>query len=320
MEEYIVPALGSKPERERARSLLTINGGPLETSVNVSDNGKPCVRFTIEPHMPDSDILEDSPIPGVARGVGADLGWFKQLAAELFPNQEEIEIMKTKMPKDSRSIPRAMTAFDLDGGDRSMKAYFYPVIKNMASGVNTDKVCIEAIKKLEPLGEAFVPALEYIQSYRQIIQPEKALITVLGIDCIDPHQGARVKLYMNPRSNTFEAIEDHLTFGGKAKDKETMDGLAILREMWHLFFDEPQTMDAAYSKPVNVPKSGHQGMVSSWEIKPGVEKPEVKVYVPLFQYFKSDRAIADSLEKAFRLRGWDWGTEGTYRNILADAL
>lgn len=318
-DEHVAPNMGPVPTRTCSRSLLTPNGSPFEVSINLSDAGNPCVRFTFEPYMPKSTGCEDSPLSSIAEAVGADMRWARQFAEEFFETQEEREALLRKMPKDTMSIPRCILAFDLHGGDRTMKAYFYPVIKSIAAGLNSDEASINLLKRLESGGESFVRGLEYIEDWRPISQTP-ATIQVIGTDCIDPTAGARVKIYMHP-DNTFDSVRDHVTFGGKRSDKTTIEGLRILREMWHLLLGEPQgNVSDSLPKPVNVPKSGHKGMCLSWELRPGQELPDVKVYVPLFQYYSTDRAIAKNLGNAFKMRGWAWGIDGGYEDIIEQAL
>ena len=317
LEEQIIPNLGPKPEKARARSLLTPNGTPFEVSINLNDARSPCVRFTFEPHMRQGKAFDDTPVPEIAKSIGADTRWAKQAAAAFFETEEESKALLERMPADTKSLPRCVLAFDLNGSKQSMKAYFYPVIKHIASGINSDEACVDLLKRLQPMGDGFTSPLEYIEEYRTL-QKTPAVIQVLGMDCVDPSMGARVKLYMHP-DNTFDSVRDHVTFGGKKTDETTLEGLEILRNIWHFLINEPSPVDDSFSKAVNVPKSGHKGMTLSWEIKPGEQIPDTKVYVPLFQYFSSDRAIGESLGKAFQTRGWKWGPNGQYEATLGKA-
>ena len=61
-------------------------------------------------------------------------------------------------------------------------------------------------------------------------------------------------------------------------------------------------------------------MTCSWELKSGEDEPEVKLYVPLWQYAASDGEIVRNLGEMFRMRGWQWGGEGEYAKVIADAL
>lgn len=321
LEEYIIPSMGRAPEKSRARSLLTPNGSPFETSLNHSDNGKSSVRFCYEPVFPGSDGVTENPIPAIAEKVGADLRWFNQFAAEFFPSEEDDAVLIEKMPKDTIRIPKVFLAFDLEEDKRTMKAYFYPIIKYMTSKINSDRASFDLIRRLDPVGSSFGPALDLIEDYQKLLYQDPPLTVVIGIDCVSPEAGPRIKIYIEPQSNTWAVVQQHITLGGKLTDKSTLDGLAILRDMWNLMINEPEDreIDEHFAKevPETTPKSS--GACFSWELKPGEAIPDVKIYLSLPQYFKSDKAIAEAIEKVFRKRGWAWGVEGAYKKVVFDA-
>ena len=154
--------MGRAPEKSRARSLLTHHGSPFETSLNHSDSGKSYVRFCYEPVFPGSDGVTENPIPAIAEEVGADLRWFNQFADQFFPSATDDAILIEKVPKDTIRIPKVFLAFDLHEEKRIMKAYFYPIIKYMTSKMNSDRVGFDLIRRLDPLGPSFRPALDLI--------------------------------------------------------------------------------------------------------------------------------------------------------------
>lgn len=321
LEEYIIPRMGRAPDKSRARSLLTPNGTPFETSLNHIDNGKSSVRFTFEPVFPGSDGVTENPIPPIAEKVGADLRWFNQFAAEFFPSEEEEAVLIEKMPKDTIRIPKVFLAFDLEGDKRTMKAYFYPIMKYMASQVNSDRATFDLIRRLDPLGSSFGPALDLIEDYQKLLYQDPPLTVVASIDCVSPEAGARVKIYIEPRSNTWAAVKQHMTLGGKLTDKTTLEGLAILRDMWNLMINEPEDkeIDEHFAKEVPETTPISSGLCFSWELKPGAATPDVKIYLSLPRFIQGDKAIAEAMEKVFRKRGWAWGVEGAYQKVVSDA-
>ncbi|EMR67034.1 putative aromatic prenyltransferase protein [Eutypa lata UCREL1] len=308
------------PDKTRSASLLAANGSPFETSINFSGAGKPCLRFIFEPLMPGRGTLSESPIPRIAEAVGADTRWLEQFAPEYFLANEEVEGVKDKFASNTARIPRCYLAFDLIGDKRSMKAYFSPVLKNMASGRNTDEITLNLIKRLDP---SFGPALDFIQEFKAISQgDEPPLILVAAIDCVAPDAGARVKLYTATPSNSFNTVREYVTFGGRLTDKTTFEGLKVLREIWHLLLNEQDEsrVDDSFSKPVADPNSGHKGLCFSWEIRPGQDVPETKVYVPLFQYSTSTHVITRNLEQVFKKHGWSLGFDGKFEKLVEEAL
>lgn len=313
--------MGLAPSPSRSKSLLTPNGSPFETSLNHSDNGPSTLRFCYEPVFPPSDGVTSNPILPIAEATGADLRWFNQFAASFFPSRDDEEKLLAIMPKETIRIPKVFLAFDLEGGRQVMKAYFYPVIKYMTSGLNSDRATFDLIRRLEPLGSTFGEALDCIEEYQELLYGEKPLTVVVGIDCVAPEDGARIKIYIEPRSNSWASVQQHVTLGGKLTDKTTLEGLAILRDMWNLMINEPEEkeIDGGWEKEVaeTTPKSS--GACFSWELKPGQAVPEVKIYLSLRQFFKTDKGIVEAIEKVFRKRGWAWGVEGAYRKVVADA-
>lgn len=322
LDNYVIPNMGHAPEKSRARSLLTHHGSPFETSLNHSDNGKSYVRFCFEPVFPGSDGVTENPITVIAEKVGADLRWFHQFAAEFFPSESDDVSLLEKVPKDTIRIPKVFLAFDLKEDKQTMKAYFYPIIKYMTSKNNSDRAGFDLIRRLNPLGSSFGPAIDVIEGYQKLLYQDPPLTVVIGIDCVSPEAGARIKVYIEPQSNTLEAVRQHVTLGGKLTDKTTLEGLAILREMWNMMISEPedQEVDDKFSKKILENRPDMSGACFSWELKPGQEIPDVKVYVPLHQYRKSDKEIVEAMEKIFRKRGWAWGVEGAYKKVISDAL
>ncbi|KAF5667258.1 tryptophan dimethylallyltransferase 2 [Fusarium heterosporum] len=321
LDKYIIPTMGRAPEKGLARSLLTPNGSPFETSLNISDSGKSYVRFCYEPVFPGSDGVTENPIPKIAEKVGADLHWFNQFADEFFPSEEDAAILAEQMPKDTIRIPKVFLAFDLKEDKRTMKAYFYPAIKYMTSKKNSDRAGFDLIRRLHPLGPSFGPALNVIEAYQKKLYQDPPLTVVIGIDCISPEEGARIKIYIEPQSNRWEAVQEHITLGGKLKDETTLQGLGILRDMWNILINEPEGKEIAndFSKEILHKKPGTSGACFSWELKPRQDIPEVKIYVPLNQYFGNDKDVTGAMERIFRRRGWAWGVEGRYNQIISDA-
>ena len=270
--------------------------------------------------MPDDDDFTSSPIPAIAEAIpGSDMTWFHQFREKLFPTFEERIRIEKEMPPVIGHIPCVFLAFDLDGGDMSMKAYFSPLLKTMASpGPNYDLETVEMLKGLKPYGEALTPALEAIEEYRNL-KTEESVITVVAIECINP-ENARVKLYTTPPSTTFDALRDYITFGGKLQDQETLKGLDILREIWHFLINEDDEVEDSFSKQLIVSDSGHKGVCCSWEIRVGQKYPDTKVYVPLFQYFKNDRDVAKMMTKVFAKLGWEWRSSSKYSDLVENAL
>ncbi|RYP64706.1 hypothetical protein DL771_008663 [Monosporascus sp. 5C6A] len=330
IEDHVIPNVGARPTSLDAVYVVSHFGSStFEASINLNDKGKPCVRFTFEPHGPlaNSAAATAPPTQGypykqvlsIADAVRADLRWFDELAAEFFlSSEQEVAAVKAMMPPNLARVPQYYIALDLNGGQRQMKVYFCPLIKQMTTGINSDEATFNVLNRLNP---GFAAPLKVIGDFRATC-PEPLAIQMIGIDCVAPEAGARVKLYTRTESNAWDNIRHHVTLGGRRNDETTLNGLEILGEIWNLLLDESEdTADSSVSKPVNDPTNvWHTSIIYSWEVQPGKDLPDVKVYVPLWQYSRSNRAIAGNLEEVFRKQGWSWGTDGTYRKSVVDAL
>ncbi|KAF1952763.1 aromatic prenyltransferase [Byssothecium circinans] len=263
-KDYIIPHIGPKPTAG-ADYLLAHTGSILETSINFSDARLPIIRFIFQPLL----------IGGIPKAIGADMTWYQE-----------------------KKILDCLLGFDLHLDKRSMKAYFAPMYKHLLTGENTDQTIFALLKGLQPLGEGFVPALKKLEEFRAA-EPQRN-IDVVGIDCIKPEDGARVKLYTRlfPNLNAFATVEHHLTLGGRVTDETTLKGVELLRGIWHLLLDEPEgfTQGTTHKQETDA-GSPHSGIMISWELQPFKESPSPKLYVPLWKFSNSNKSIAERYEK-----------------------
>lgn len=247
--------------------------------------------------------------------------WFQQFAEVLVASDEEKKVLKAKLPPQLARIPDCLLGFDLHPSSRSMKAYFAPMYRHILTGENTDETLFSLLKGLKPLGEGFVPALEKLEQFRKA-EPQRN-IDVVGIDCIKPEDGARVKLYTRlfPNLNAWSTVEHHLTLGGRVTDETTLQGIEILKDIWHLLLDENEGFTGANThKEETDAGSPHSGIMISWEVQPFKESPSPKLYVPLWKFSNNNKSIAQRYEKILERFGWSWGKSGKYSSAIEDAL
>ena len=265
-------------------------------------------------------IFQPMGITGIPEAVGADMDWFHQTAAIFCLSEEEKATLKAKVPQLS-TIPQYLIGFDLDPESRALKAYFAPMYKHILTGEDTDKLIYDLVKRLNPLGERLVPALRKVEEFRAE-EPQRP-VDCIGIDCIKPSDGARFKLYTRlPQSkNNFSFIKHQMTLGGRLSDATTLEGLEHLRGIWHLLFDEADEAwtERDESKEEREHEGPHFGLLLSWELQPGNEAPIPKLYVPLWKFARSNRAIADNYTKIFQRWGWSWGEGDKYRGVIERA-
>ncbi|KAH8756391.1 TdiB protein [Diaporthe sp. PMI_573] len=244
-----------------------------------------------------------------------DLGWAEQFVEALFPSNEEemarvLERSRTELPPPLDHALTFNMAVDLRGGARSMKAYMFPMAKNLASGRDRDArdAGLDAIRNLKPYGDRLAPAVDFLDSYWDQF-PERLTLDMIGMDCIDPSK-ARIKIYAHISArNSWKVVRDFVTFGGQATDPERLKGLDLLRSIWNLLRNEQGPVDDDFDKPLRHPTSFLGSIMFSFEIVPGRQIPDVKVYVPMWQYAPSDGHVARNLISAFRELGWQQTAE-----------
>ncbi|KAK3947144.1 aromatic prenyltransferase [Pseudoneurospora amorphoporcata] len=67
--------------------------------------------------------------------------------------------------------------------------------------------------------------------------------------------------------------------------------------------------------------AGPKSLVTGYEMRPGKEEPEVKVYLPLMHFFDTEEAVVEALEEVWT--GFGWGAElgkGGYGEAMREAF
>ncbi|KAF6836986.1 tryptophan dimethylallyltransferase [Colletotrichum plurivorum] len=311
LAEIIVPSLGPNPAAAPTKPLLTADGSLFEPSWNITDSGSSSIRFSFEPLGRNGGTASDPFAQKIVHAIlpalrmvshGVDMRWFEQFMSALFLNETETKAVLQKLPKGTRA-PTSFLAFDLDGFKAVFKAYFFPVLKHIATGASTESVTFNSIRSLSPGGELLKTSADATEEYLKNA-PFPIPVEMIALDCIDPAAGARAKLYGRTQSNAFSVVRHVVTLGGQIDDDVTLEGLEILRSIWHLLHNESEPYSDDFDKQPKVRDTLHKGICYGFELKPGASWPEVKAYVPLWQYADSDAVVAANMAKAFRSRGW----------------
>ncbi|RYP13114.1 hypothetical protein DL767_010873 [Monosporascus sp. MG133] len=323
VRDTVIPRIGPKPG---TKSLWTYHGSPFEFSINLTDAAEPFVRFVFDPvggeigdgskPLPQEALF--SMLPGLVEATQADMGWFNQIKDWLFLKEEEVPAVRAQWSAFPR-VPQIFFAIDLHGGHRSMKAYMFPTSKACATGQSSVDLVFDNVKRLEPYGETFAPALDSMKEYfGKSLEP--LALDCLALDCVDP-ESARVKIYAQAKLNAFRTVEHVATFGGKRRDETTLRGLESLRKIWHLLLNEPRMAedDDFAAAPVD-PDSRYKTLSYSWELRQGQEWPDLKIYIHLWLHAKDNHVMLDNWEKIFKANGWEWGSHDSYRAMIEDAL
>lgn len=308
-KDHVIPHIGPKPKSGGAY-LLAHTGSVIENSINFSDKLKtPLIRFIFQPMG----------IEGIPEATNADMGWFHQTARTFCLSDAEKATLKEKVPELS-AIPQYLVGFDLEPDERrTFKAYFAPMYKHILHQADTDQLIYDLVRSLHK-GETLIPALEKIEAFRKE-EPQRP-VDCIGIDCIKPEEGARFKLYTRlPKdTNNWSFMKHQMTLNGRLTDETVLEGLEILKAIWHLLFDEPEGLAEEDRSKVEMHTDGpHFGLLLSWELQPGKADPIPKLYVPLWKFAKSNKAIGENWTKVFQKWNWSWGNDGKYMQDIEKA-
>ncbi|CAK4002025.1 aromatic prenyltransferase [Lecanosticta acicola] len=332
--DSLLPHLGPRLPHPHTKAVLTVANMPLGFSVNLSDARKPIARMEIEPLDATSGSAED---PFAAKCIPAcfttlvngmttpvDTRWAHQLRVAFTPTAEESAIAKPRLRPGIQRISLAYFGITFDGDNRAMKyctshlpKFFGTVSAESNNATNSDAFLFSAVRRLEPGGEALSPSLDAIQHYFQNEKHAKLPSPILfaGLDCIDPSR-ARVKMYGRTHTTAFSNVRNIMTLGGRAVTEETTEFLARLRSIWHLLLNDPKFKDDEdYDRPPLDPNTQRTGLLVSFEVSALVPTPDIKIYVPFWQYHETDVQAIHNLEQVFSLLGWDWGS-GKYGDLL----
>ncbi|POR31661.1 Dimethylallyl tryptophan synthase [Tolypocladium paradoxum] len=339
LSEYVLPNLGPRPSVAHTRSFLTQTGSPFQPSINLNSE-KPQVRYCWEllgPHGgSDSDPLGVEAAREILSYLSTAFGfctrWSDAWLSAFAPTVEEAKELQVKLPRwlssvipagaevpSLKRLPFVFVAFDLSGPKTSIKAYFNPKAKEIVTGEPATDVTWNVLRSLTPsLNAASIDVLEQFLAERAV----PGTVELVGVDCVDEASlsDARVKIYVYTWNNSFNTVRDYVTLGGLLQDKTTLKGLAILRDIWHLLLQEPEGLDDDYNKPVNDNSIFYQKLYFSFEMRPGREFPEVKTYLPTWNYVRSDEATVQNYEEIFRKCGYELGDKGRYRKLFESAF
>lgn len=138
---------------------------------------------------------------------------------------------------------------------------------------------------------------------------------MLGVDLVDPER-ARLKVYLDVNSNSWNAARDVMTLGGRLNDEVTLKGVEILRSIWPLLRDEPESTDDDFSKPPVIPSVSFPGQQYSIEITAGNSVPEIKIYAPLMQFTKTTQRAEQNMYKILQKLNHPWGSNGKLETAM----
>ncbi|OCK77494.1 aromatic prenyltransferase [Lepidopterella palustris CBS 459.81] len=312
LQSHVLPRLGDAPSPDAFahwKSLLTNDGSPLEYSWKWnSKDGNPEIRYCIEAIGSQAGKSEDPvnyfeteklllQLAPVLPGL--DLTWFEHFTKAFDMHRETNTNGKPEGPRTSMFI-----AFEHLDDRVVVKTYFLPSEDGRGSPP-TFATFANAARTLSSNTKALEEVLKYVSSdpHGSTLIPD-----MLAIDCIEPSK-SRLKLYVGSTHTSFESIISVMTLGGKIKNVE--NGIDQLRELFGLVLglkkDFSWSDDTLVQDPFDAnlahPFDLYRNMTYYFDIAPGSALPDVKFYIPVIRYAKSDNDVAAGLARFLRLHG-----------------
>lgn len=312
----VLPKIGHFPYTCRphacaqSRSILTYDGSPIEYSWkwNSSENDHPEIRFCVEPagynqgnnKLPGSKLrATDGILTQLAKRLpNIDLEWYHHFqdslrispCADSFPPEDTL-------PGQGRR-PRMPLAFEFTPKGIVTKVYFTPpaTSDNMPSFNSfADAVRPICYKETAALDEF----MAYLSSdpVGATLRPD-----VLAIDCISALK-SRIKLYAGTPMTTFTSAISTITLGGRIPAAQSS-----IDDLWALFC-AVLGLDDKFSRDDELPVQNpfqpsrahdadyYSGLLYYFNLAPGAQLPDVKLYLPVIRYGRSDADIAIGLQQ-----------------------
>jgi DMATS type aromatic prenyltransferase len=320
----IIPALGPGPSAwQNWTPNLTHNNSPFEPSWNLQGD-KRQVRFTFEPIGPYAGTRTDPtnqilPLAFVGCLAGENicprlnLDWWHHFTEEFFVSPSDSDIATTTiLLPDGKVPPTCFLAFDLPSTEFApvVKPYLFPHRRALLERKSTKEVMFDAVKKLHSPTSSILLALSMIENFLSSrgddIFPRSGLqqsrnspgigstskgmsVEMLTFDCIEPSQ-ARIKIFAKTHNTSFANVREIYTLGGRLRSPEIAEGGKVLKDFWRCLFGLSENWDEKEMQLVGF-------LFFGFEIQPGKEYPEVKVYVPSWTCDIGDVEIGRSLDK-----------------------
>jgi DMATS type aromatic prenyltransferase len=308
--QSVAPYLGQRPIQGQLppwRSFMTDDFSPLEYSWSW-EKSRPVIRYSFEPIGAKAGTALDpynheGPMEWVDhicqhhKLPSANWQWFTHLARAFYqdpcsPVAEQAPIYAPRVSSPSS----VFVGFDLGSNGLMGKMYLVPVIAEQ-TGQSRLTVLNDALRTLPNCRELL--AYKYLDRFLQI-RNKTDPVHILGVatDCTDL-ANSKLKIYFRSPVTTFASVKDTLTAGGTVtlwNDNQ----LGELRDLWFRLLGLPPDFPEDRELPEKTHETG--GILYNYDIKPGNQQPETKVYIPVRHYGKNDIAIARELVGFLRAR------------------
>ncbi|CAG8909343.1 unnamed protein product [Penicillium egyptiacum] len=349
--ELVLPALGAYPKKKEGsdviephwKTCIVLTALPIEFSNNVT---QAVIRIGVEPvglfagtsKNPFNTAAIEEYLEHVSRlDLGVDFARFRAFAEQLVITKEE-EATLTANPTMFQSPwkTQTITAMDLQkSGKILLKAYFYPQLKSAVTGIPTQKLLIDAVRKVDHEQRRFGRQLASLEEYLASRQhgnrkkDENSSIAdevfdscsffpfFLACDLVDPAK-SRVKFYAGERRVDLQTVEDIWTFSGQRTDPDAIAGLELLKQFWHClpvregFFPMPSE-HCELGKPA---KGFEVPLMFHFNFDGKSPFPEPQLYICMFGV--NSRDVMDGLTRFFEQIEWEEMAKHYKANFLAN--
>ncbi|KAF7596490.1 hypothetical protein BBP40_001362 [Aspergillus hancockii] len=317
---HIIPFLGPWPDIGRPELYKSVFSGlgPLEFSQNFTKTAR-TVRMGFEPtsffasttrDLCNRHALGDALNHFKQLGIKIDLRLYHQLVSEVSLTDQDEEVLRARNVLDNEPAKsQDLLALDFKDGDVTVKLYFYPQLKSLATGITRAQLMFNAVRAVDKIG-SFSKSMDMIEEFFASV-PETTAPYWISCDLIEPHR-TRFKFYIAEFQVDLDHAGDLWTLGGRLGDPETMTGLEIVRDLWKSFgirdgLREQKNRPGHSGDPPNIIP-----MLFNLEISPGSPCPQPKIYFPTTGM--NDLAIAEAMTEFFRRHGLD----GYAESYIAD--
>jgi DMATS type aromatic prenyltransferase len=137
------------------------------------------------------------------------------------------------------SVPRGehktwtSTDLDLNGDTVEVKAYFFPILKALATGRSPESIVWDAVAGLSIFSKALEPLKRYLDGISSLRRPT---VEMIAIDCVDP-ESSRIKVYWRTLGISLNHVRDMYLLGGKIASEKNLKAIEGTEEIWPLLFD-----------------------------------------------------------------------------------
>ncbi|KAI6087247.1 aromatic prenyltransferase [Hypoxylon rubiginosum] len=295
----IVPFLGPSdtPDFKRWKSFMTDDHTPIELSWDwrgLTDNDKPIIRFSVEP-------------VGLAAGTSADPvntsgpESFKHMLIQVFPKMDMSWFnhfdsffnrhTTEAIPEESHQS-RIFWGFDLCEAQITTKAYFFPGRSARKMGTTNLGAIGESLASAPHCTPDKLQAFHNLASFAESHGIADTLeFDMLAIDMVDPMK-SRLKLYFRDRRTTFSSVRSAITLKGQKSGAHLEKGLRDLKQLWISLFDLP---DASEDAELQCNEHRTAGILYNAEFRLGSSFPDVKIYIPVRHYSRSDQHVLEKV-------------------------